>query len=1309
MSSMELQNTVKEALNALYHHPDDSVRMQADRWLQDFQRTIDAWQVSDNLLHDASSNLETQIFCSQTLRSKVQRDYEELPSEAFRPLRDSLNISIAVAALAVHVPVEDWGGGGVVNWLMDEMNSHPECVPSFLELLTVLPEEAFNYKIAARPERRRQFEKELISTVEVALSILTACLSANELKEQVLEAFASWLRLKHEYTLSILLIPASTLASHPLVLTALSSLNSDLLSEAAVNVISELIHYTAAGSSGGLSEQMPLIQVLVPQVMSLKEQLRDSSKDEEDVKAVVRLFADMGDSYVELIATGSDESLLIVHALLDVVSHPEHDIALMTFNFWHNLQVLSKDYLWLLLIVEGSPAQVSFRVEYPQDYHEISREDLKDFKQTRHVFDGGELVVPAFGEVKETYRDSTSTTLTESMVLPAVANILTDAASVLGGEATLKILYMKLVKAVGGCRNDEPCEWGPAEAALYCIRAVSNYVPVVETEVMHQHNAMLPCLYASALDVNFVKLLHPTAIVRPIALGLWLKIFLYTTLFGSATVMSIHPGGTYASDHADNSQLLADEKLPSLSNTYFRLQRIEFQEQSSTQFSFDLKGNSALISFNSGRGDDGRALDSNIFSHSAEFDIPPSIPLPDYQLLLTLLLHPKHLPHLFKYTNARQKLVRWPKDWEIEAIDYKELGPFSATDNVNRLTTKKEGACCSVAMCSIEIVVSPPNQNVGKASEDKHISPTLNRSSAADASGLHHGEGFLELRGGLASKLDVVKDPIRVLAKKGAWSDYKAWLEKKADFCTMGLEKQSVSSCQRGGIVDNLIYSREVTEASLELLQRHASISSFVSISSGYESVRYVDERGLKREVMAVLPNLPHQPQLLQTVCLTIGAYSKWLDAAPSGFSILPSVIEILMSGMSTSEESAAAAALAFRHICDGLIFKFMNNKRMFELTLDCRKKLCGSLDGLFHIYHRAVSEEGGYKVSDEDSLNLVDSLSMVITELPPDHAKKALEALCLPVVTPLQVVINQGPGPLQQILARELIIHIDRLANIFRYVNHPEAVADAIQRLWPIFKAIFDQRAWDMRTMESLCRACKYAWQIFGSDISCANYLKSLIEALFSHTTHLLTKIQDFTARPDIADDCFLLASRCIRYCPHLFIPSAVFPSLVDCSMIGITIQHREACISILTFLSDSFDLANSSRGDQYQSIRDSVILPRGSNLTRILIASLTGALPSSRLEVVTYALLALTRAYKGKALEWAKESVSLIPMAAVTEVERVRFLQALSNAAAGADIKVVPVPVEELSDVCRRNRTVQEIVQLALRPLELNITPVS
>ncbi|KAF6153180.1 hypothetical protein GIB67_031134 [Kingdonia uniflora] len=435
-------------------------------------------------------------------------------------------------------------------------------------------------------------------------------------------------------------------------------------------------------------------------------------------------------------------------------------------------------------------------------------------------------------------------------------------------------------------------------------------------------------------------------------------------------------------------------------------------------------------------------------------------------------------------------------------------------------------------------------------------------------------------------------------------------------------------------------------------------------------------------------------------VCLTIGAYSKWLDTSPSGFLVLPSVIDILMSGMSASEDSAAAAALAFRHICD-----------------DCRKKLCGSLEGLFHVYHKAVNGESDYKISAEESLYLVEALSMVITELPLDHAKKALEALCLPVVSPLQVLSSVAKF-------------------LYRYVNHPEAVADAIQRLWPIFKPIFDhnkqsglfqvrtsgrfmgttigvmleeiQGLYPQHHQPCFLYLSSEVIKIFGSDQSCTNYLRSLIEALFTHTTHLLTTIQDFTARPDIADDCFLLASRCIRYCPHIFVPSAVFSSLVDCAMIGITIQHREACTSILTFLSDVLDLANSTLGKEYLSIRDNVIVPRGPSLTRILIASLTGALPSSRLEVITYTLLALTRAYGMKALEWARESISLLPSTAVTDLERSRFLQALSEAATGANISSLIVPVEELSDVCRRNRGVQEIVQGALKPLELNFVPV-
>ena len=62
----------------------------------------------------------------------------------------------------------------------------------------------------------------------------------------------------------------------------------------------------------------------------------------------------------------------------------------------------------------------------------------------------------------------------------------------------------------------------------------------------------------------------------------------------------------------------------------------------------------------------------------------------------------------------------------------------------------------------------------------------------------------------------------------------------------------------------------------------------------------------------------------------------------------------------------------------------------------------------------------------------------------------------------------------------------------------------------------------------------------------------------------------------------------------------------------------YREACKSILSFLSDVFDLPNSSDGTNYREIINTIILQRGATLTRIMIAALTGALPSGRLEEV-------------------------------------------------------------------------------------------
>ncbi|GJT86490.1 nucleic acid-binding, OB-fold protein [Tanacetum coccineum] len=56
---------------------------------------------------------------------------------------------------------------------------------------------------------------------------------------------------------------------------------------------------------------------------------------------------------------------------------------------------------------------------------------------------------------------------------------------------------------------------------------------------------------------------------------------------------------------------------------------------------------------------------------------------------------------------------------------------------------------------------------------------------------------------------------------------------------------------------------------------------------------------------------------LMMVSCLIVGAYTKWIGGALSGLSFLPSVIGILVSGISMSEDSAVAAALrTFVMIC---------------------------------------------------------------------------------------------------------------------------------------------------------------------------------------------------------------------------------------------------------------------------------------------------------------------------------------------------------------------------------------------------------
>jgi transportin-3 len=91
-----------------------------------------------------------------------------------------------------------------------------------------------------------------------------------------------------------------------------------------------------------------------------------------------------------------------------------------------------------------------------------------------------------------------------------------------------------------------------------------------------------------------------------------------------------------------------------------------------------------------------------------------------------------------------------------------------------------------------------------------------------------------------------------------------------------------------------------------------------------------------------------------------------------------------------------------------------------------------------------------------------------------------------------------------------------------------------------------------------------------------------------------------------------------------------------------------------------------------------------------------------------VSYVLLLLSRAFGENAPHWARESISLIPLQALTDAERSHFLQIISDASLGSSLHTITDRFGEISDVCRRNKTVQDIVQSALRPHDLTFAGV-
>jgi transportin-3 len=579
MALQQLQN----ALEALYHHSDPKIKEEASHWLEEWQSSPEAWTITAQLLHSDAIGMEAQYFCSNTLRSKLERDFEELPPEAIPQLKQSLvqlllkfshgpppvrtQLCLAMAALVAHLPSTEWiirgntdsfTTGGAVGWLTEQLTTNQPLEVStqvMLELLLVLPEQsAGGHLSSVRPERRREVEEEMISAAPQAINILTSCLATSlstaaegsslhreRTQERVLEAFAAWLRLcGPKFNVTMLT------ASSPLVQAALGGLQSSEIFFAAVDAVVEMVFVTSCRGRPRL-EATQLVQILVPQVMSLKPRfhvcmqqamadLRGGGADadalnnnnnnqgggawgddgEEEAKGMARLFAEIGEAYTDLISTGEPAVAgPVVDALLDVASHPDDSICAMSFNFWHRLTMALTTGIHPQPVGFNGTGAGSTR-SHPEDEPSPLPEEERRRRVAVFTPSYERLVALIRGRVKfppdfDSWHREEKQDFKRGRV--DIGDTLCDAADVLGGDKVLPLLVdplLELNRQVASA-GQQAFDWRTAEAALYCIRCIHDVAPPPGDALLLSLFQSLPGLPAPPPQLQYTMALTVSA------------------------------------------------------------------------------------------------------------------------------------------------------------------------------------------------------------------------------------------------------------------------------------------------------------------------------------------------------------------------------------------------------------------------------------------------------------------------------------------------------------------------------------------------------------------------------------------------------------------------------------------------------------------------------------------------------------------------------------------------------------------------------------------------------------------------------
>ncbi|XP_076063895.1 transportin 3 isoform X2 [Oratosquilla oratoria] len=346
-------NQVYAAIDILYNAElqDRDKRHQASQWLGQLQKTVQAWKVADVLLHD-KRDIKTCFFAAQTLRTKIQLFFIELPVESHTSLRDSLLdhlahiteqtiqgiatlLCVALADFILQMSAwEDPIGDLIVKF---GPGATGENLVPLMEVLIALPEELRSKQLRLGLNRRKQLEEYFKKKVPSVLELLHVVVSTQgSTKEathlKALRCMASWFNINTEewalITNTCLVDDMINIVRNPQASSRLHEMATDCLCSAMIMLEAERIQ--------------PLAQALFAGILQFEQpyHMAVALEDHGAITNYARVFSELGESLVDVMVEHPDEglgSLQVLQLLLMCIGHHDWEVAEITFNFWYKL------------------------------------------------------------------------------------------------------------------------------------------------------------------------------------------------------------------------------------------------------------------------------------------------------------------------------------------------------------------------------------------------------------------------------------------------------------------------------------------------------------------------------------------------------------------------------------------------------------------------------------------------------------------------------------------------------------------------------------------------------------------------------------------------------------------------------------------------------------------------------------------------------------------------------------------------------------------------------------------------------------